>query len=219
MTDAHIPPPPPGQPMEPFRPVEPEPFNPADYDAPVAPVVRSGGATPSGARVMNIALAAAVLVAAIGVSFAVGRATTPVTTPAASAAPLGPGGGAGASFDPNGNGQPGGVPGGDDDDDDNGGVPGGVGNGGVGRGFGRGGLSIAGTVTSVTATTVVITLAGGQTVTLPVDGNTTFHAQTSATQADVTAGKKVLLSITGGSGEDDDQNAAGPTVGDITLVP
>ncbi len=211
MTDAHIPPPPPGQPMEPFRPVEPEPFNPGGYDAPVAPMGRSGGATSSGARVMNIALAAAVLVAAIGVSFAVGRATTPVTTPAASAAPLGPGGGAGASFDPNGNGQAGGVPGGDDDDDDN---------GGFGRGFGRGGgLSIAGTVTSVTATTVVITLAGGQTVTLPVDGNTTFHAQTSATRADVTAGKKVLVQITGGFGGDDNQNAAGPTVGDITLVP
>ncbi len=210
MTDAHIPPPPPGQPMEPFRPVEPEPFNPADYDAPVAPVVRSGGATPSGARVMNIALAAAVLVAAIGVSFAVGRATTPVTTPAASAAPLGPGGGAGASFDPNGNGQPGGVPGGGDDGDDG---------GGFGRGFGRGGLSMEGTVVSATATSVTVTLANGQTMTLPINPNTTFHAQTSATQADVTAGKKVLVQITGGFGGDDDQNAAGPTVGDITLVP
>jgi hypothetical protein len=75
-------------------------------------------------------------------------------------------------------------------------------------------------VVAATATSVTVTLASGQTVTLPIDANTTFHLQAAASLSDVTAGKKVLVQITGGvGGDDDNENGANPTVGAITLVP
>jgi ABC-type transport system substrate-binding protein len=215
--------------MEPFRPVEPEPFTPADFEVPMAPGVRvGGGAASSGTRVLRLALGVALLVTAVGLAFAVGRATSPATSPAANTVPQGPGGGAqggvptgpepgasadpnaqpGRSLNPNANGQPGGFPGDD--------------NGGFGRDQGRGGVSMAGTVVSATATSVTITLASGQTVTLPIDGNTTFHQQAAATQADVMAGRRVLVQIAGGFGEegdDEDEGGGAPIVSDVTLVP
>ena len=224
MTDPNLPPSAPVQPIEPFEPVDPEPFAPSAYEASMASPVRTGGGiTPSSARVMSIALAAAVLVAAVGVAFAVGRGTAPASTVSTNTGQVGSGGlpggdgqpggldasaRPGATFGPGGDGQPGGLPGGDD-------------NGGPGRGFGRnpGGISIEATVQSATATTVVVTLPNGQTVTLPIDASTTFHAQVAATLADVTAGQKVLVRITGGFGDDDNQNGSGPAVGDITIVP
>ena len=103
-------------------------------------------------------LVVAALVAVGGVTFAVGRLTAPV---AASAAARGNGG---AAF---GNGaRPSGAPGF--------GRQGGL--GGVFAG-GSGGLSIRGTVASVTADTLTITLASGTTVQIPLEASTTYHRQ------------------------------------------
>jgi len=141
-----------------------------------APTGRSGSS-----RALNILLGAAVLIAAVGVAFAVGRTTAPTQT--ASSGGQGRvfagGNGPNASFAPNG-----GFPGG--------GTAG-------GRGFGlAGGISVQGTVDSVSADSITIKTSTGTTITVGLDSSTTYHQQAPATQADVTAGKTVILQLSGG---------------------
>jgi len=218
--------PPPTVRMEAFSPVAPEPFDPSTLEVPVAPVRSTAGS----GRVLNLALGVAVLVAATGVAFALGRASAP----AAVAAPLAPaanvpggaggpasggvpanGGGTGnlpgASFDLNGGGPNGGGPGGGDDTDG-------------GLGLERGGGSVQGTVQSVTADGVTLKLANGRTITIGLDGSTTYHAEASAAPSDVAAGKQVIVRVTGGfRPSDGSANGSGGvrfgTAADVTVLP
>jgi hypothetical protein len=179
-------------PFQPAPPADPltrqaaEPY--AQPLAPVTPSSPSPGAASSrkrggGVLLVNLLLGVALVVAVGGVAFAVGRATAP-----AAVAATGPGNGqfgnGNPNFRPNASGAPGG------------GFVGG-GNGGF---FGAGGLSVQGTVTAVTADSITIQLANGQSVTIPIDSQTTYHSQTAASAADVKAGSTVIVALEGGRG-------------------
>jgi hypothetical protein len=201
---------------EPFEPSPQEPPPGEAFDAgtepmtaavPPAPVrrgssVRSGG----GSRWVNVALALALAVAIGGVAFAAGRMTAPQTTGF-----NGPGAGNG-TFGRNftGNGY---FPGG--------GFRGQGGTGGLGRGLlgGGGGITLDGTVDSVSSDALTITTADGQTIQVALDGSTTYHAQTSATSGDVTSGSKVTIRLGLGGTDDGSGTSTGPTAQDVTIVP
>jgi hypothetical protein len=121
----------------------------------------------------NVALVLALVVAAGGIAFAAGRATAP----AAAAGPgIGgaPGQGPGASFAPNASGAPGGLPGGSS-------------------------MSLEGTVSSVSGTSLTLTTASGRVVSVDVSG-ASYHAQAAASAADVVDGASVRLQVTGMGG-------------------
>jgi hypothetical protein len=222
MTQPFLPPEPapsgPPGPTEPFAPVSADAF----YASP-APVARRSGGT---LRAQNLALTAATLIAGRGVSFAAGRATAP----AGDTYGLGqleqgglgaPNGGAGGAL--NGNGEP--VP--------SGGLPpkasldlnvnGGQSVRGDRNAFGPEGLgspTVQGTVTAITDQSVTVQLAGGATITVGVDGSTTYHQQTSGSRSDLAAGRTVILRINGRFGPDELQR--GGTLGtatDVTVLP
>jgi len=187
-----------------FAPVEPG--QPAESQVPAAPATAPLAHTVStppppviapakkGDRAFRVLLAVGLLVAVGGVTFAVGR----VTAPAAAATPAGfgnggfPNGGTGAN---------------------------GAGTGGAGLGRG-GGVLVTGTVDSVSGTTMTLKEANGSTVTVNLAGTTTYHAQATATAADVTAGKQVQVQveIAGGFGAPDASPVAGasPAAGGTT---
>ena len=205
-----------------FRPVAPEPET-----APVVqpPVRRSSTGS---SRVLNLALALAVLVAVGGVAFAIGRATAPASGTAAVIGQNGTGT-RGNGF-PNGSFGPNGFPGGSLDPNASGRTGGFTGRGGFGA-LG-GGLVIEGTVDSVTADSVTIKTANGTTVTVGLDASTTYHSAAPATASDVTAGASVKLQVTGsfraggngggngtGNGTGNGGAATLGTAGDITIVP
>jgi hypothetical protein len=178
--------------MTPTAPVMPGPV--------MAPAARKGPSS----RVLNVVLAAALVLAVGGIAFAIGR----MTAPAATAATRGnfPAGGQGF------NGYFGGRQGGG-----GGGLGGGVFAGGAGGGTG---VTIEGTVDSVSATTLTLKLASGQTIQIALDPTTTYHAQTNASSSDVVSGGnvQVQLSVRGGAGGED-TTVTGPTARDVTVVP
>jgi len=209
-----------------IAPVEPEPVPAAASDPAARPVPTRRGSSGS-SRILNIALGAAVLVAVAGVAFAIGRGTAPASSTTGGGTVLVPdgqgriGGNGGnlpdASFGPNG-----------------GGFPGAGGQGGVrgdrpGIGGFGGGLIITGTVDSVTAESITIKLESGQTVTVGLDGSTTYHQQADAAASDVTAGTTVQLQMAGGFGPGQNGNGTGNgntgssttlgTAGSVTIVP
>src|SRR5450759_1808287 len=161
-----------------FAPVEPG--TPTESQVPAAPLVRTVSTPPppviapakKGDRTFRVLLAVGLLVAVGGVTFAVGR----VTAPAAAASTRGGLGNGGFA---------------------NGGAgAGGAGAAGFGRGAGfGGGVLVTGTVDSVSGTTMTLKEANGTTVTVNLAGTTTYHAQATATAADVAAGKKVLVQV------------------------
>ena len=168
-----------------FQPVAPEPGG-VPVQTVVQPVKRSSGGS---SRILNVALGVAVLVATAGIAFAAGRATAPVSAATVAAGSGIVNGDANGGFRGNGGAIPGGNGGGF--------VPG-TGAGGAGRfGFG-GGLSVTGTVDSVTADSVTIKTASGQTITVGLDGTTTYHQQADATASDVQAGTTVIVRMSGG---------------------
>ncbi|MGH9888252.1 MAG: hypothetical protein ACREBE_22150, partial [bacterium] len=159
--------------------VEPEPaaagFAPP---SPSAPSPSGSSAAPArsranAARLLNLALIGALVLAVAGVGFATGRMTAP-----AQAASIGTGRLGGDGFVRNGYGQFG-----------TGQFGNGGGQGPVGIG-GAGGLTIEGTVESVTGTTMTIKTADGQTQQVALDASTTYHAQTDASSDDVATGGK-----------------------------
>jgi hypothetical protein len=157
------------------------------------------------ARLLNWVLAGALVLAAAGIAFAVGR----MTAPTASAFGRGnfPGGATGQNgyFGGRNGGQGGAFPG-----------------GGAFLGGAGGGVTIEGTVDSVSATTLTLKLASGQTIQVALDPATTYHAQTNATSSDVVTGGKVLVQLnlgTRGAGGGEDGTVSGPTARDITVVP
>jgi hypothetical protein len=145
---------------------------------PAAPAVKPRRA----GNVLNILVAIAALVAVGGLAFAGGRLTAPAAT-AAGAANGGRLFGPNASFAP---GQGGRQPGA----------------GAFGAGFGSANLSIKGTITDVTATSITLQLANGGTITLGIDGSTTYHQQESASVSTVRKGKEVIVQVAarGGGG-------------------
>jgi hypothetical protein len=149
------------------------------------------------ARLLNVGLGAALALAVAGVAFAAGRVTAPAPTGFA-----GVNGAAGGQFGNRGNG--GGQQGGPD---------------GL---AGAGGLTIEGTVESVTATTLTIKTATGTTVQIALSPTTTYHAQSDATSSDVASGGKVLVRVSGrveGPAASPGTGATGPTANDVTVVP
>jgi hypothetical protein len=215
-----------------FAPVEPEPGPPAGPQPAAGPgSARRGSSGSSGSsRILNIALGAAILVAVAGVAFAIGRGTAPASGTAGSGTAIVPG--QGGVFVPGGNG--GNLPGASFDLNGNpGGFPGDGGQGGVrgDRGGFGGGLTITGTVDSVSAESITIKLESGQTVTVGLDGSTTYHQQADAAASDVTAGTTVQVQLAGGfrPGQNGNGNGNGNgntgssttlgTAGSVTIVP
>jgi hypothetical protein len=156
------------------------------------------------ARVLNVVLAAALVLAVGGIAFAVGRMTAPATTAAGNF----PGGNVPGGNFPGGNGYFGGRQGG--------GQGGGAFLGGAG-----GGVTLEGTVDSVSATTLTLKLASGQTIQIALDPTTTYHSQATASSSDIVSGGKVLVQVNIGRGAAGGENGAvtGTTARDITVVP
>jgi hypothetical protein len=197
-------------PATPATPPAPEtaaaPIAPATPPAlePVRPVETAPRRASSG-RWLNLLLGIAAAVAIGGIAFAVGRSTAPV------AAAAGPrfGDGAvfpGGSFDPNASFTPG--------------------RGGNGPGiFASGGLTIEGTVTSVTGDKLTITTESGQTVEVTLGSDTEYHQQAAGSASDVKTGSKVAveLDVTGRRAGNDGQGDAGTgptgTASDVTVIP
>jgi hypothetical protein len=167
--------------------------DPAATSAPV--VTAAASRRTNGSRILNIVLGIAIALAIGGVGFASGRLTAPA---AAFPNGLGPGG---QVF--NGNGRPGGQ--------------------GAQGGLFSGGLTIEGTVESVSATTMTIKTASGKTIQFAIDGTTTYHAQTDATSSEVATGGKVIVRLDVGSFRGGPNASGGPdggsTARDVTVVP
>lgn len=180
---------------------------------PLPPVVPAIPPAPTRRRrdPLTILMVVAAFVALGGVGFAVGR----VTAPAAAAAANGRGQfGNGTFTNPGGSFAPG----------DNGVA-------GFGRGGLSGGVALTGTITEVTADHIVLKLANGSTLTIPVNGSTAYHRQASATSSDVTTGTTVQVQLsvggTNGTGVGQQPSASGApgtatrvlgTASDITIV-
>jgi hypothetical protein len=152
-------------------------------------------------RLINLALGAAVVLAIAGVAFAAGR----VTAPAPVTAGAFPGGNGGQFPIPSGGVFPGGN------------RPGG-GNGGQGGIFGAGGVTVEGTVESISDTTLTLKTADGQTIQIALDGTTAYHAQSDATVQDVTTGATVLVRLDLG-GQGGAGIGTGSSANDVTVVP
>jgi hypothetical protein len=123
----------------------------------------------------------AAMVATGGIGFALGHLTAPSGTSGA---------GAGAQPFASGRGFPGGAfpslaPGQSFN-------PGQFGNGQTRIGTGGG---VSGTVQSVTGSTITILMSDGQSVTIDLTGNTTYHGETSASADQVTIGSTVTVSL------------------------
>jgi hypothetical protein len=133
-------------------------------------------------RWLDVALGFAAIVAIGGVAFAAGRFTAPTAT-AFGGNGQGRNFGNGGGFGPGASLAPGQTP---------------------GPGF-RGGLggtfAVQGTVTEVTADHITIKTDSGQSVQVPLDGNTAYHREAGATATDVQPNTKVLVQLqTGGDG-------------------
>jgi hypothetical protein len=210
-------------PRDPFQPAPVDPgrrtFAPTDgaparQPTPVEPVVvrprRSGAG-----MLVNVLLGLALVVAVGGVAFAAGRATAPASANAAGRTGLGQGGqgfnGPAAS-----------------------GAPGrGQGFGGAGGAGGLGGaVSVQGTVEAIDGSSMTIKLPSGTTVTIGLNGDTTYHTQAAATASDVTSGSTVIVQLQGrgfpGGGQPTASGAPAPsgapaaglgTAGSVTVVP
>jgi hypothetical protein len=200
----------------PVAPVVPEPFDPAQPASfPAQPVVPAAAPLPeakprASGRFLNAILAIALVVAIGGVAFAVGRTTAPTAAATGGRGNFGAGNfpGPGASLAPDASGAPGGFPGG-----------GQSGLGGLG-----GGLTLSGTVQSVTADTITIETQAGQTVELSLDPETTYHRKTDGVAADVATGStvEVQLDFAGGLGRPTaSADTSGPvgTASSVTVVP
>ena len=209
-------------------PTQPTPIEPV-WSAPAAPItpssaaespapvsaqpslepVRPAAVAPrrsSSGRWLNVLLGVAVAVAVGGIAFAVGRSTAPVV-----AAGNGSGfrNGAvfpGGSFDPNASFTPG--------------------RGGNGPGFlTSGGLTIEGTVTSVTGDKMTITTDSGQTVEVTLGSDTEYHQQAAGSASDVKTGSKVAVELdvtgrrAGNGGQDSARTGPTGTASDVTVIP
>ncbi len=178
--------------MDPTQPVaqatSPSPA-PSAPVAPVAPVVAVAPRARSGG-VLNLLLIAAATLAVGGVAFAVGRSTAPASAfPGVGGLNGGPIVRSDGSFDP--------------------------GAGGPGGFALDGGLAIDGTVTSIDADSLTLTLANGEEMTFALDADTAYHEATDVTPADVAIGDDVSVKVDGGGGRIQSGNG-GSTIPDLT---
>lgn len=234
-----VPPPAPGVPDAPpaFSLAAPEGAPPA------APQPASAKPAAGSSRVLTGVLLGILVVAGLGISFAMGRASAPASPETVAVGHMDNGAGNnGGNTSPNGNGpsnngqQPGGRFGPNGNGNGNGtmpnygnGAPGAGGFGGsdnrpgvngFGRMFGGFGLGttgtpqIQGTVQSVTADSITIKTASGLTVTMGLDSSTTYHQLAAATASDVKTGSTVQLGLSGGIRPG---QASGGANGTITL--
>jgi hypothetical protein len=166
----------------------------------------------SGAGMLvNVLLGAALVVAVGGVAFAAGRATAPAAASAAGRTGFGQGG---AGAGPGASGAP-------------------ARGGGFGGAGGAGAVSIQGTVEAIDGSSMTIKLPSGTTVTIGLNGATTYHSQAPATASDVTSGSTVIVQLTGRGGPGGGPAASGApapaasgapagglgTAGSVTVVP
>jgi hypothetical protein len=145
-----------------------QPLTPAPAPIPASRKASSG-------RWLNVLLGVAAAVAIGGVAFAAGRSTAPA---------------AAFTFDGAGAGGPQTivVPGASGAPRLDGQVP--------GRGFAvGGGVTVDGTVESITGDTMTIKTADGETMEVSLDGDTTYHAATPASAADVAVGSDVSVRV------------------------
>ena len=146
---------------------------------PISPVPPPVVRAKSSSRLGTGILALAALVAIGGVAFAGGR----LTAPAAAATTAGTTGRQGFGF--------------------NGGAAG-TANGGAGvanrLGGENGGVTLQGTVTAISSSSLSLKLANGTTVTIPIDSATTYHRQQAATSTEVASGATVLVEVSGFGG-------------------
>jgi len=195
----------PGPETQPFEPAPPEPATPEPVlSTGVKPATKPGPNRPRSSMWVNAALALALAVAIGGIGFAAGRMTAPASAAGAN-------GGNGFRF--GGGGQGGYFPGGAGAFGGNGGAGGAGGRGA----FGGGGASIQGTVDSISADTLTLKLANGQTIQIALDGTTTYHAQTTAASSDVKTGGTVIVRIQVNRGAEG--GALSPSASDVTIVP
>jgi hypothetical protein len=175
----------PSQPVAPMPSPAPAPSTPV---APVAPVVAIAPRPKSGG-LLNLLLIGAAILAIGGVAFAVGRSTAPASAfPGVGDFTQGPIVRTDGSFAPGAGGP---------------------------RGFvSDGGLAIDGTVTSVDADSITLTLENGDQMTFAVDDDTTYHEATEATPADVAIGDEASVKVDGG-GRIQSGNG-GSTIPDLT---
>lgn len=172
-------------PVVPVTPAPPIATGPAPAAA--APARKSSGVW------VNLLLGAAAIIAVGGVAFAIGRSTAPAA--AANVVTL-PGGGTGVFVGPGGSFAPG-----------NGNGQGGF--RGPGALFGAGGLAVEGTVQSIDGSTMTVKTANGETLTVALDGSTTYHKATTATASDVATGDSVTVRVSGGRFGADANGGAG----------
>jgi hypothetical protein len=164
----------------------PGPITPVQAAPIQAPPVRSRG----GGMLINVVLGIALVVAVGGVAFAAGRVSAPPNA-AAGTGLRGQGGFVPGAGGPTASGAPGGAFG----------------------GAGGGAVALQGTVTAMTADSITLELASGQSVTIPTDASTTWHEQQAATSTDVTTGSTVIIQVQGGrgAGGQGGGQAGGPT--------
>jgi len=205
---------------------------------PYAPVATAPVAAPvkprqtGGSRILSVALFGAVLIAAVGISFAAGRASVDQSGAGSTAnapqaqAPAGNGAqptNPAQPTDPNANTGNGANPGGNGFGFGNGNPNRGSGNGNgpVGRLFGgAGGPVVTGTVESVTSDSITIKTARGAEITLGLDGSTTYHQLADAQPSDVKSGDTVQVQVDGFGGAGQSGNGASlGTAGSVTVVP
>jgi hypothetical protein len=189
----------------PAAPMEGATFSPQPV-VPSAPRVQVPPGKPS-AGWLNVILVVAAVVAVGGVAFAVGRNTAPVATAGARGdGTFGGGNFANRSFDPGASGAPGSL---------GGGFPGG----------GAGGFNLSGTVQSVTADTLTIATANGQTLEFTLGASTAYDTKSTAAASDVKVGSKVEVQLDnfrgGGRPTASAEASAGPlgTATSVTVVP
>lgn len=164
---------------------------------PAPPPVVAVAPRPRSGRILNILLIGAAIVAVGGVAFAIGRSTAPAIAFQRAGVFED---GSGTVIRPNGSFTPGA--------------------GGPRGGFGfGGGLSLEGTVKSVSADSLTITLASGAEVTFKLDGSTTYRAATDAAASDVAVGDDVTVKEADGSSVAAGAAGGTPdlTAGDVTV--
>lgn len=175
-----------------------EPSGSVENEAPGDPAVPAPPTKASGSRSwINVLLGVALVAAVGGVSFAAGRVTAPARAFPDGGLGTGFNGGPGGGFNggPNASGQP----------------------GGPGGGFlGGGGITLEGTVESISGNTLTVRTANGQTLEVTVDADTEYHEQAAATGDDVETGATVQIRVTPqvGSG-----NGGSFSATDVTVVP
>jgi Domain of unknown function (DUF5666) len=186
----------PTQPVTPVTPVTPATPPPVAGASPApVPVVAVAPRQKAGG-ILNLLLIGAAILAVGGVAFAIGRTTAP-----ASAFP-----GIGRVTD-------GGTVVGPDGSF----APGAGGPRGVALG---GGLAVDGTVKSIDAESVTLTLENGEEMTFKLDASTTYRAATDASAADVAVGDEVSVKVAAGGRLQLSQDGAAPdlTADDVTVA-